>query len=93
MNEKIPKTYRVSRRTAKALRLLAVQNDMPVGDLLAAFVRLQELPKHFTRWEDKQLFEITWGQAKLSTKRAGHSGWTGKSQPDVEVTIDENFHE
>lgn len=90
MTEKISKTYRVTPRIAKALHLLAVQNDLPLGDIFAALLRLQSAPQHFTRQEDKKLFETVWGQAVLSAKRAGKSGWTGKSEPGVVVIVDEN---
>ena len=90
MQKKIMKNIRMSKATSTALNVLAAQNGLPIGDLLTALLRFQKSGKYLTRLEDSERFKNMWDQSVLSTKRAGCSGWTGKSHPDVEVSIDEN---
>lgn len=91
MDKKIMKNIRMSKATSTELNVLAAQTGLPIGDLLAALLKFQKFGKYLTRQEASYRFKNMWDQAILSTKRAGCSGWTGKSQPDVEVIIDENL--
>ena len=90
MDKKIMKNIRMPKSTNTALNVLAARNDLPIGDLLTALLKFQRSGKYITQSEEQDRFKNMWDQAVLSTKRAGKSGWTGKSQPDVEVIINEN---
>jgi len=91
MDKKIMKNIRMSKATSTALNVLAAQNGLTIGALLAALVKFQAAGKYITQSEEQDRFKNMWDQAVLSTKRAGHSGWTGKNEePGVVVIIDEN---
>lgn len=71
MDKKIMKCIRVTKSTSKALKILAAQNDLPIGDMLTALLRFQKSCEDISGQEDSYGFKNMWEQAVLSSKHQG----------------------
>ena len=81
-------SFRLNPRTAKNLRIMALQNDLSVGDLLAAFVRLYNSLDYFDD-ETKLRISAMWETAKQNARtRPAKGGWTGRP-PRVDFESDD----
>jgi hypothetical protein len=83
------KSYRMNKRTAAQIKLLAVQNDLKAGQVLDALQKFQGASRYLRDPKDKALFDRVWGQSVLSARQAGKGGFNEMPDPhQVQVTVE-----
>ena len=71
MQGKVMKNIRMDKSTSKALNVLAAQNGLPIGALLAALLRFHKSCEDISGQEDSYGFKNMLEQAVLSSKHQG----------------------